>query len=127
MRERLLDAAGTTATAGMKALHRDRLADISLGDDQRIDVEIMVVLGVGDGAFQRLLDRLGDPLAREGQVRECGVDLLAADHLRDEVQFLRADTDRPGDRSRLVLRQPTFGFGLAHCYFLFAFLSAPWP
>mgnify|MGYP002653772576 CR=1 FL=1 len=111
----------------MEALHGDRLADVSLGDDQRVDVEIMIVLGVRDRAFQGFLHRLGDPLAREGQVRESAVDLLVADQLRDEVEFLRADAKRTGYRPGLVVLQRALGLGLAHGYFLFAFLSAPCP
>jgi hypothetical protein len=38
-----------------------------LGDDQIVDVEVVVVLGVGDRRFQALLDVDRDPLARELQ------------------------------------------------------------
>ena len=48
---------------GAHALHHQLLADIGLGDDQRVDIEVVVVLGIGDGRLQRLLHVLGDALA----------------------------------------------------------------
>ena len=55
---------------------------MGLGDDQIVDVEIVIVLGIGNGALQRLPDLPGDALARELQVGERRRDLLAADQLR---------------------------------------------
>ena len=46
-----------------EALHHQVLADVGLGDDQIVDVEVVVVLGVGDRRLQRLLDVAGDALA----------------------------------------------------------------
>ena len=73
----------------MEALHHQRLADMRLGDDQIVDVEVVVVLGVGDRRFQALATSFGDPLAREFQVGERGRDLLAADQPRDQIELLR--------------------------------------
>ena len=56
---------------------------------------------------------------------ERGRDLLAADQRGNQVQLLRADADRAEHRARLVVSKPARSFGLAHGYFLFAFLSAP--
>src|SRR6185437_13683886 len=53
--ERLLDAAGSSARAGAETLHNHVLADEGLRDDEIVDVELVVVLGVGDGALKRLL------------------------------------------------------------------------
>ena len=47
----------------MKTLDHDRLADMRLGDDEIVDVEIMIVLGVGDRRFQALAHVSGDALA----------------------------------------------------------------
>lgn len=40
---------------------------MGLGDDQRIDVELVIVLGIGDRRLQRLPDIAGDALAAEGR------------------------------------------------------------
>ena len=42
--------------ARVEPLHHQRLADERLGDDEVVDVEVVVVLGIGDGALERLLD-----------------------------------------------------------------------
>jgi hypothetical protein len=52
----------------MEALHDDRLADIGFGDDQRIDIEVVIVLGVGDGDSSVFLTGAGDALAREFEI-----------------------------------------------------------
>ena len=64
-------------------------------------------------------------LRREFEVGERRRHLLAADQRGNEVQLLRADTDRAQHGARLVVSKPARSFGLAHGYFLFAFLSAP--
>ena len=52
----LLDAcAGVAAGARMEALHHQVLADAGFLDDQVINIQIVVVLGIGDGRLQRLL------------------------------------------------------------------------
>jgi hypothetical protein len=102
MSERLLDARRATAAAGMKALHDDGLTHISLGNNQRIDIEIVVVLGVCDRRFKRLLDGRGDALARKLKLGQRLVNLLAADESSDQVELLRADAKRAGDCLRFV-------------------------
>ena len=123
--KRLLDARCTATATSVETLHDDRLADVGFRHDQRVNVEIMVVLGVGDCRFKRLLDSTCNTLAGELQLSECALDLLAADSRSNEVELLWADAERAGDCLRLVVLQPAFGFCLAQCYFLFAFLSAP--
>ena len=61
--EGLLDAPGAAAGPWREALHDERLADIGLGDDEVVDVELVVVLGIRNRAFQGLLDLDGDALA----------------------------------------------------------------
>ena len=51
------------ARAGGEALHHQVLADEGLGDDQAVDVEAVVVLGVGDRRVERLAHVGGDALA----------------------------------------------------------------
>ena len=73
----------------MKPLHRDRLADISLGDNQSVDVEIMIVFSVRNGAHHALTDIDSDALGAEFEFSERLVDLLAADHAGNQVELLR--------------------------------------
>jgi hypothetical protein len=87
MSERLLDARRAAAAAGMKALHDDGLAHISLGNNQLVDIEIVVVLGVCDRRFKRLLDGRGDALARKLKLGQRLVNLLAADDAATRLSF----------------------------------------
>ena len=52
--ERLENLPDPAAAARAKALDHQRLADMGLGDDQIVDVEVVIVLGVGDRRFQTL-------------------------------------------------------------------------
>ena len=70
MAEPFLHARGAPAAAGLEAPHHDRPADLGARDHQPIDVELMVVLGIGDRAFQRLLYLLGDTALAEGERRD---------------------------------------------------------
>src|SRR4051812_46385099 len=96
------------------------------GDDQIVDVELMVVLGVGDGALQRLLHRARDPLARKLQVGERHRDLLPADECGNKIELARAGAHHVEHRLRLIVLERPLTFGLAH-YALFALRSAAWP
>src|ERR1700751_5124187 len=84
--EIFLDPSGATAAARMEALHREGAAHRRLLDEKPGDVELMVVLGVGDRRLQHLLDVLGDATWREGQLGERALSALAADALRDEIE-----------------------------------------
>src|SRR6478609_5559619 len=68
VREGLQDTRAAAAGAGVKALENQRLAHEGLGDDEVVHVQVVVVLRVGDGALEALLDLGGDPLARELQL-----------------------------------------------------------
>src|SRR6185312_15807404 len=106
------------------------LADAGLGDDEIVDVEVVVVLGVGDGAFQHLLDLMRDAARRELQLGERSLDALAADGLRHQVQLARAGADVAADGRGLGVREDAGARFLAHQSALFAFLSPPpaeWP
>src|SRR4029453_7263418 len=102
--ERLDDAGGAAAAARLETLHHQALADRRLGDDQAIDVEIVVVLGVGDGRVQRLLDVQRDALLREGELVDGRGSLLAADGGGHEVELARADADGAQHDLGLVVR-----------------------
>ena len=122
-------AHGRALRPGYGGVLRGDVTDLAraIGYDQRIDIEVVIVLGVRNCRFQRLLHGAGDALAREFQVVQRSRHLLAANHGGNQVQLLRADADRTQDGTRLVVSKPARSFGLAHRYFLFAFLSAPCP
>ena len=52
---------------------REGAADPGLLDVEPVDVELMVVLGVGDRRLQHLLDVARDAARREGELGERGV------------------------------------------------------
>ncbi len=127
LRERLHDREAATTAASREALHDQVLADVGLGHDQGVDVELMVVLGVGNGAHHALADVLSDTLPRELEIGERLVDLLAADETGDEVQLLRRYTKVLRDRARLFVGEAPFAARLAHYFLVDAFLSPPCP
>src|SRR5450432_627224 len=104
LREWAKYTARTATAARCETLHHDAVADMRLSHDQLVDVEVVIVLGVGDRRFQALLDVDRDPLARKLQVGERSRCLPAADQLRDQIKLLRADPQHPGDRLGLVVR-----------------------
>ena len=104
-----------------------RLQDMGFRNDEAVDVEAVIVLGVRDGALQQLADILGRTLRRELQLGQCALDRKAADLLGQQVQLLRAGTVHAQNSAGLVGRLLRRILGFSHDYFLFAFLSAPWP
>jgi hypothetical protein len=114
VREGLQDARAAAPGTGVETLEDQRLADEGLLHDEVVHVEVVVVLGVRDGAFEALADLRGDPLARELEIGERSRDLLAADHLRDQVELLRGNAEHPGDGLGLVVRKRAGGSDLAH-------------
>src|ERR1044072_7493101 len=123
--ERFDDAAGAAAGARREPLHRDRLADRGLGDDERVDVEIVVVLGIGDRRGEHLPDVPRHRLGREAEDVERIAGLLAADQARDEIELLGRAADLGTDRQRLIVGDSAGSFLLAH--YLLPFLSDAWP
>src|ERR1700736_2920967 len=130
LREWFKDTARAATAARGETLHDDAVADMRFRDDQIVDIEIMIVLGVGNRRFQALLDVDRDPLARKLQVGERSRSLPAADQLRHQIELLRAHPQHPGDRLGLVIREAPFALWFAHRLspqaFL-AFLSPEWP
>src|SRR3954453_16600600 len=110
MREWLLDLRGTTATARRKALHHERVAHERFSNHQGIGVETMVVFGIGDGAFQHLLDLARDTLVAEFEFGERLLDLLPPDQLSQKVELLRADTQHAQHSLGFVVRKRALGF-----------------
>src|SRR3546814_1570118 len=52
--ERLDDPGRLAAATRMPTLHRDRLADARFLDDQGINIEVVIVFRVGDGAGEKI-------------------------------------------------------------------------
>ena len=53
-----------------------------------VDIGTVIVLGIGDGGFQHLLDNRRALLWREGKDIQGVIDLLAANQVRNEAAFL---------------------------------------
>lgn len=106
MRERLFNAGCTTTATSVETLHGDGLANIGLGDDESVDVEVMVVFRIGNRRFERLLDGPCDALAGEFELGESAINLLATDKSGNQVQFLGADAERTGNGLSLIVLQP---------------------
>src|SRR3954452_6996859 len=123
--ERLDDPRRAAARTGREALHRDRLADTRLGDDQRRYIEVEGVLRVGDRGREHLVDILGHPLGRELEDVQRFLDLAAADQARHEVELARRTPNGVADRQRFLVAD------LAGCSLLghqrLPFLSDAWP
>ena len=100
---------------------------MGLGDDEIIDVQRVIVLGVGDGAFQSLLHLDRTALARKFEIGERPVDFLAANELGEKIELLRRDANHARDALGLVVLQRARELFLAHDQDLFAFLSDAWP
>ena len=103
LRERLENPPDAAARARLLPLDHQRLADMRLDDHEIVDVEIVIVLRIGDRRFQALAHVAGNALAREFEIGKRGRNLLAADELRQEVQLLRAHPQHAGDGLGLVV------------------------
>src|SRR4051794_11637880 len=52
VREGLQDAGAAATRTGVEPLQHERFADERLGDDEVVDIQVVVVLGIGDGALE---------------------------------------------------------------------------
>src|SRR4051794_19383599 len=120
MREGLLDLRRPATTASGEALHDERVAHESFGNDESVGIEAMIVLGVRNGAFQHLLDLTGDTLVAEFEFGQSLLDLLATDQLSQKVELLWADAQHAQHSLGFVVRERALGFWLAH-------LTSSWP
>src|ERR1700683_2915437 len=87
VRERLEDLANSSASARHMAFQDYRLADMGLGDDEIVDIEVVIVLGVGDRRLQALADIPGATLAGKFKIGKRHRNLFAANELRQQVQL----------------------------------------
>src|SRR5688572_3248568 len=77
----LADARTAALGAGRKTLQHGALFDVDRLDLQLVDVGTVVVLGIGHGRVDALLDDAGGLLLRELQNVQRLIDLLAANHV----------------------------------------------
>jgi hypothetical protein len=98
----------------METFDHQRLADVSLRDNELIDIEIVIVFGIGDCRFQALANIARHALAREFQVRQRNRHLFAANELRQKIELLRAHAQHARDSLRLVLGKGAFARPFTH-------------
>src|SRR6266513_940802 len=79
VRDRLENRATAAACAYLMPLDYYRLADMGRGDDEIVDIEVMVVLGISDRRFQTFAHIARNALAREFEIGERSRNLLTAD------------------------------------------------
>jgi len=84
-----VDLTETTTCPRATALHDKVLANPSFCDDQFVNIQVMVVLCIGDRRLQTFLYVDCDTLLREGQIVQRFFDLLAANKRSQQVQLLR--------------------------------------
>src|SRR5436190_5886193 len=123
--ERLDDPGRPATSARGEALHRDRLADARLGDDQRVDIEIVVVFSIGDRGREHLMHVLGHRLGRKLQDVQRFLDLAAADQAGDQVELARRAANSVADGQRFLVADLARTCLLAHQRL--PFLSEAWP
>src|SRR5262249_25517327 len=80
------------ATARVKTLDHDRPANMGLGNDEIVDVEVVIVFGVGDRRLQAFAHVAGDALARKFEIGQRRRHLVAARGLRSVIERLRAES-----------------------------------
>src|SRR5215472_702695 len=112
--KRLLDRAHPAPPACMKAGEHQVLAHVRFLHHQVVDVEPVIVLGVGYRRHDALLHVLGDALPGELQIRQRHIHLLASDHLRQQVELLRRDAQVLGHGLRLVVGERSLSLRFAH-------------
>ena len=130
VRERLLDAAGAAAGAGVEALHapapcRRRPAATTRASTSRSWLFSALAIALS----RHFCTSRAIRLLRELEVGErASPPSCRGSAAATQVQLLRRDAQHARDRLRLVVRQARGGLAaLPMAHFLFAFLSAAWP
>src|SRR5215467_11223399 len=114
MREHLFYTRRASAAPGVKPLQYESPADGRLFDKQAVDIELMVVFGIGDCRLQNLPDVARYAAPREAQFRQRRRSSLAADRLGDEVELARARPHPPHRRGSFGFGEPAFGGWFPH-------------
>ena len=112
------DAVAAALGARHEALQHRRGVDVDARDLQLVDVGALVVLGVGDGRLQHLVDQVRALLRHELQHVERAPDRLAAHHVGHQAALLRRDARVAQDWLSLPWSSP---------YLPSTFLSPPVP
>src|SRR5690606_8783788 len=89
----LLDTVTAALGPGGKTLHRLCFIDVDGGDTQFVDIGAVVMLGVGNRGFKRLLDDARGFLRCESQDIQRLSHRLATDEIRYKTGFLRGNMD----------------------------------
>src|SRR5439155_4830271 len=114
MREKLLDPCRSAAPARVKPLQYEGATDRRLLGVEAVDIELVIVLGIGDRCLQNLLDVGSDTAVGETQFRQGRGGTLAADRLGDKVELTRAGAQPTQTRLRLGFIETARGGALAH-------------
>jgi len=90
MRKKLLDPCGPAAAAGVQPLQHKGATNRRFLDIEAVDIELMIVLRIGDCRLQNLFDIASDPAVGEGEFRQRRGGALTANRLGDKVELARA-------------------------------------
>ena len=99
----LVDARTAALGASGKTAQRGSLFHMDLGHDKRVDVGTVIVLGIGNSAFESLLDDDRGLLLREGEDAEGLVHGLAANEVSNQTTLLGRQADTTDDSSSFHL------------------------
>ena len=98
MARALVDSARGALGARTNALERRALVNVGGDDLERLGAHALVLVGVGHGGLQDLLDVHGDGALAELKQLEGTGDGLVADLIDDKASLARSDADILGGR-----------------------------
>lgn len=85
---------GTALRTRTEALHRRTHIDVNGFYVQVVDVDRLLVLGVGNCGLDQLFDQGGALLLHEGQIADGFVHIFAADYVSDQAGLLTSDASK---------------------------------
>src|SRR5260370_32609201 len=106
MRKHLLDACRAPTASGVEPFQYKSPADRGLLHEKAVDVELVIVFGIGDRRLQNLSDVARDAAPGEGQFGDRGRGSLTTDLLGDEVELARAPAQASHRCCRLRPAEP---------------------
>lgn len=105
------DMADASSRARFPSFHRDRFTDMGSGDDEGIDIEVVIIFSVGDGRLKDFAHGPGDSLGREMQDIQGFLDGLRANRCSDEVELAGTGPQQAPDGKGFIILKAT-GMGL---------------
>src|SRR5207237_2761964 len=114
MREKLFDPRRPAPAAGVKPLHDKSATDRSLLDIEAVDIELVIVLGIGDRRLQHLFDIASDAPMGKGKFRQRRGGTFATNRLGNEVELARAGAQTAQTGLRLGLFEAARRGGFTH-------------